>query len=149
MLDSTKETRKQLRTGAGDELADDFADFEDNLIASATIGKKRHQARRRVANGEAPIPKDASERLGRANGYYINQDYGKAIDILQETITLYPNLSQPWNTLGLIHEEMGNVTKSLEVRMVAAHMSKKDASLWKELGLKSMQVEKIRWVGWV
>lgn len=140
MLDSTKETRKRLKTGAGDEPADDFAEFEDNLIASATIGKKRHQAKRRVAKGEAKLPKDVSERLGRANGYYINHDYGQAIDLLQETITLYPDYSQPWNTLGLIHEEMGNATKALEVRMVAAHMSKNDASLWKELGLKSMQV---------
>ncbi|KAI8337021.1 hypothetical protein BC941DRAFT_513685 [Chlamydoabsidia padenii] len=144
MLDSTKETRKQLKTGAGDELADDFAEFEDNLIANATLGKKRHQARKRVGKGEAKLPKEVSERLGRANGFYINHDYGQAMEILQETITLYPDYSQPWNTLGLIHEEMGNTTKSLEVRMIAAHMSGSDASLWKELGLKSIENQALR-----
>ncbi|CAO3590753.1 unnamed protein product [Absidia cylindrospora] len=138
MLDTTKEARKQLKTGAPEEFENDFADFEDNLLATATVGKKRNKALSRVGKGEARLPKEVSQLLGRANGYYLSQDYGKTIDILQETITQYPNYHQPWNTLGLVHEEMGNKTKSLEVRMVAAHMSANDVSLWKELGLKSI-----------
>ncbi|ORZ14617.1 hypothetical protein BCR42DRAFT_329198 [Absidia repens] len=138
MLDATKETRKRLKTGAPEEFENDFADFEDNLLATATVGKKRNKALSRVGKGEARLPKEVSQLLGRANGYYLSQDYGKAIDILQETITQYPNYHQPWNTLGLVHEEMGNTSKSLEVRMVAAHMSANDVSLWKELGLKSI-----------
>ncbi|KAI8098638.1 uncharacterized protein BX664DRAFT_309690 [Halteromyces radiatus] len=139
MLDTAKDSRQRLKTGTLEEVTQDFADFEDNLLASASIGKGRHRALKKVAPGEQRLPDAVKDLLGQANSYYVDQDYGKAIDLLQETITRFPNYHQPWNTLGLIHEEIGNTTKALEVRMVAAHMSGKDASLWKELGLKSIE----------
>lgn len=137
MLDSTKEARALLKTGGLEEIGADFADFQDNLIASSGFKKKAKKGAR-ATKGEARIPEAVKELLGHANNLYINRDYGRAIDLLQETITKYPNIHQPWNTLGLVHEEMGNYEKALQVRMVAAHMSGNDANLWKELGLKSM-----------
>lgn len=140
LLDSTKKARARLKTGDLGELAKDFEEFEENLVATAGIGKRNRSARRRAPGGGVPIPLEAQDMLGKANSLYISRDYGNAIDKLQEVITKYPNIHQAWNTLGLVHEEIGNTERSLQLRMVAAHMNQKDASLWKELGIKSMQV---------
>lgn len=142
LLDSTKEARRRLRTGDLGELAKDFEEFEENLAVTAGIGKRSRGVKRRAARrgGDAHIPLEAKNMLGQANSLYISRDYGNAIDKLQEVITKWPNVHQAWNTLGLVHEEMGNTSKSLQLRMVAAHMNQKDADLWKELGIKSMQV---------
>lgn len=116
----------------------DFQDFEDNLIATSGIGKTRHGKKKRVTQGEARMPKDARAMLTRANGLYIDRQHGEAISLLQEIIRKYPFLYQAWNTLGLVHSEIGNHDKSLRFRMVAAHMSDRDPELWKELGVRSM-----------
>lgn len=141
MLDRTKERRAQLKTGDLDEITRDFEEFEDNLIATAGIGKTRHGSRRRITQGEARLSEEVKRKLGEANALYIAKDYGKAIDYLQELITEHPNVHQAWNTLGLIHDEMGNKDRSLQIRMVAAHMNQDDIALWKELGVKSMYVK--------
>ncbi|CAO3619253.1 unnamed protein product [Cunninghamella blakesleeana] len=140
MLDSTKEARLQLKTGGLEEIGADFADFQDNLIATSAFRKKSKKGAKVLKmKGETKLPEAVKDLLGKANYLYINRDYGQAIALLQETITKYPNLHQPWNTLGLVHEEMGNKEKALQVRMVAAHMSGNDAGLWKELGLRSIE----------
>ncbi|KAI9496809.1 hypothetical protein BDB00DRAFT_807244 [Zychaea mexicana] len=139
LLDSTKTKRTELKTGGLDEIARDFEEFEDNLITTTGIGKTRHGNKRRITSGEARLPPEVKEMLGQANQLYISQDFGKAIDFLQNLITKHPNVYQAWNTLGLVHEEMGHRDKSLQLRMVAAHMNQNDAILWKELGVKSIE----------
>ncbi|KAI9314188.1 hypothetical protein BX666DRAFT_1971268 [Dichotomocladium elegans] len=139
LLDSTREARSRLKTGDLDELAKDFEEFEDNLIHTVGIGKLKHGKKKRITAGESRLPPEAKEMLGKANALYISRDYGKAIDCLQEVITKFSNIHQAWNTLGLIHEEIGNTERSLQLRMVAAHMNQNDASLWKELGVKSIE----------
>ncbi|KAI8393461.1 uncharacterized protein BYT42DRAFT_551117 [Radiomyces spectabilis] len=144
LLNQTKERRLQAKSGSLKEAAEQFQNFEDELIVTSGIGKVRHRNRRSVLAGEARIPEEARTRLGEANSLYINKNFGAAIDLLQEVITEFPNVYQAWNTLGLVHEELGNTDKSLQLRMVAAHMCQDDAALWKELGLKSIENDAIQ-----
>ncbi|EFN59685.1 hypothetical protein CHLNCDRAFT_133218 [Chlorella variabilis] len=48
-------------------------------------------------------------------------------------IRLAPNLPDPYHTLGLLHEAVGDVKKSLDFYMIAAHLTPKDISLWRRL----------------
>ncbi|KAF7728472.1 transcription factor TFIIIC subunit tfc4 [Apophysomyces ossiformis] len=139
LLQRTKEARERLKTGGLEEISRDVEEFEDNLVATAGIGKSRRKGKRRVTAGESKLTEEVKNILGRANALYIAQDYGQAIDLLQTLITQHPNVYQGWNTLGLVHEEMGNTEKALQLRMVAAHMCQNDGALWKELGLKSVE----------
>ncbi|KAI9358965.1 hypothetical protein BD770DRAFT_62394 [Pilaira anomala] len=120
-------------------------EFENNLAITSGIGLKNltKAAKKRAMLGEIRLSDDIKRKLGEANGLYIARDYGAAIDILQEIIKENPNAHPAWNTLGLVHEELGNQEKSLQLRMVAAHMCN-DTSLWKELGQKSIENEAIK-----
>jgi general transcription factor 3C polypeptide 3 (transcription factor C subunit 4) len=139
LLDTSTEKRLKLKTGGKDELERDMEEFENNLALTSGIGLKKLSkgAKRKALAGELRLSDDVKRKLGEANGLYIGRDYGAAIDILQSIITDHPNAHPAWNTLGLVHEELGNKAKSLQLRMVAAHMCN-DTSLWKELGQKSM-----------
>ena len=55
-----------------------------------------------------------------------------------------PNLVDPYHTLGLIYEELGQVEKSLEFFMIAAHLTPKDNTLWKRLAFLSRDAGKPR-----
>lgn len=138
-MDNSAAKRLKLKTGGQDEMEKDMEDFESNLALTSGIGLKNLDkgARKRAMIGELRLTDEVKRKLGEANGLYIARDYGAAIDILQEVIKDNPNAHPAWNTLGLVHEELGNKAKSLQLRMVAAHMCN-DTSLWKELGQKSM-----------
>lgn len=57
--------------------------------------------------------------------------------ILTDVIKAFPNFSDPFHTLGLVHEAAGNPRKALDFFMIAAHMSPKDATQWKRLAALS------------
>lgn len=139
LLDNSTSQRSKLKTGGQDELERDMEEFENNLALTSGIGLKNlsKSAKRRALAGEVRLSDEVKRKLGEANGLYIARDYGAAIDILQGIIRDNPNAHPAWNTLGLVHQELGNKAKSLQLRMVAAHMCN-DTSLWKELGQKSM-----------
>lgn len=42
-----------------------------------------------------------------------------------EVIRLAPNLPDPYHTLGLLHEAVGNAKKALDFYMIAAHITPK------------------------
>jgi len=60
--------------------------------------------------------------------------------MLLDIIRQAPNVSDPYHTLGLIYETMNDKKKALEFFMIAAHISPKDAPLWRRLGLMSREV---------
>lgn len=128
-----------MKTGDLDEFQRDMEEFDNNLALTSGIGIHRLKAstRKKAMAGELKLPDEVKRQLGEANALYIARDYGSAIDILQEIIKDHPEAHPAWNTLGLVHEELGNKPKSLQLRMVAAHMCN-DAHLWKELAQKSM-----------
>lgn len=53
--------------------------------------------------------------------------------MLNEVIRLSPNLPDPYHTLGLIYNAIGDKKRAMDFYMLAAHLAPKDASLWKLL----------------
>ncbi len=49
----------------------------------------------------------------------------EAIALLMEVVRLSPNLPDPYHTLGLLHEAVGNAKKALDFYMIAAHITPK------------------------
>ena len=62
------------------------------------------------------------------------------MSVLTEVIKAYPNFSDPFHTLGLVHEAAGNPRKALDFFMIAAHMSPKDVGQWKRLAALSTEL---------
>lgn len=88
----------------------------------------------------APSPSsEVKAMLGEATVFYVHQDLQKAISLLTEIIRIDPNVQKAWHTLATCHDELGNVEKSLQLRIVATQLEGGRASTetWKQLGQKS------------
>ncbi len=78
--------------------------------------------------------------MGEANMLYASKDFAQAVPLLMEVVRQAPNVVDPYYTLGLIHEELGDQQKALEFFMIAAHLTPRDSSLWKRLALLSREL---------
>jgi len=114
-----------------------MADIEQEMRLGK--GKNSRSPRRSRAD---PLPSPEVKRLlGKANMLYIQREYEQAITILQEVIRIEPAIRTSWNTLGAIHEELGNYEKALQVHIVSAHLGPKSSEVWKELAVKSRDLK--------
>ncbi|GFR52663.1 hypothetical protein Agub_g15257, partial [Astrephomene gubernaculifera] len=86
------------------------------------------------------IPEEVSSKLGQANVMYAMRDYPPAIALLLEVVQTHPNVSDPYHTLGLLHEAIGQPRKALDFFMIAAHLSPRDLPLWKRLASMSTEL---------
>ncbi|XP_010252329.1 PREDICTED: general transcription factor 3C polypeptide 3 isoform X2 [Nelumbo nucifera] len=117
---------------------------EDNLGASIdeimevmTFGMRRksrkHKKRGRRKGSRNKLSPEVTRKLGDATLHYAFGRYEEAICVLKEVILLAPNLPDPYHTLGLVYNAIGDKKKALNFYMIAAHLSPKDPSLWKLL----------------
>ena len=80
------------------------------------------------------LPSHLSDIFGNANLAYTLGNYAEAVNLLNNIIKECPTSPQPWLQLAMIHDELGDPTKALQVYLVAAHLTRKDSDLWKRLG---------------
>ena len=78
--------------------------------------------------------------IGEATMRYACREFQQAIAIFLEVIRQAPGLPHPYATLGLMYEQIGEVTKATKLFMMAAHLSKKDVQQWKNLAQLSKRV---------
>jgi len=86
-----------------------------------------------------PSP-EVRNMLGSANLAYVQGKQKEAIDILNEVIRIEPATKAAWYTLSTIQEELGNMDKAIQLRIVVAHLTKSKAETWKELGTQSREL---------
>ena len=72
--------------------------------------------------------------LGEANIHFAYREFQQAVELLLEVVRLAPGMPHPYQTLGLIYEEMGRPLRALKLFMMAAHLSgRRDAQQWRQL----------------
>jgi general transcription factor 3C polypeptide 3 (transcription factor C subunit 4) len=82
-----------------------------------------------------------SDTIAQANIAYIRGNVDEAISILHKIIKAKPDNAQVWSTLGMMHEERGDLKKSLQCLMMAAHLKQKDFEQWSRLGILSKKLD--------
>lgn len=117
-----------------EELED--IDFDERT----SISKSKKRSRGRVAGGEVEPSPEVRNLLGSANLAYVQGRQKEAIDILNEIIRIEPATKAAWYTLSTIQEELGNVDKAIQLRIVVAHLTRSNSETWKELGAQSRQL---------
>lgn len=71
---------------------------------------------------------------------YVMRDFPKAVRLLSEVIRQAPTVPSSYNTIGLIFEESGDIARALQYYLIAAHLSRGDADLWRRTGYLSCQL---------
>ncbi|KAI5068021.1 hypothetical protein GOP47_0016366 [Adiantum capillus-veneris] len=142
-----KDRQQQLFGASIDEIRAAASNTENDLASLEEMwelsgfgsrsrkGKKRKRKVRRRAKGNPQITK----KLGEANLLYATSEYDKALQLLEEIVRLAPNMPEPYHTLGLVYNSMGNRKKAINFYMLAAHLKPKDVSLWKRIAAWSLE----------
>ncbi|GAX74553.1 hypothetical protein CEUSTIGMA_g2003.t1 [Chlamydomonas eustigma] len=155
---SKKDSQTSIQTSAEGKVASSGtaaafgADLEDilkdPLAAKLGFAPERRTRRRRrkrkakagVGSNKRQLPEHVSKMLGEANLMYATRRYKEAIEVLMEVIKECPNHADPFHTLGLVHEADGDIRRSLDFYMIAAHLTPKDTILWKRLASLSTEL---------
>ncbi|EPS71182.1 hypothetical protein M569_03577, partial [Genlisea aurea] len=101
--------------------------------------RNRANVRGRKRGSKNKLNPEVNKKLGNATLHYAHGRYEEAISVLKEVIRLAPNLSDPYHTLGLIYTAINDNKRALNFYMIAAHLSPKNASLWKLLVSRSIE----------
>ncbi|XP_052201303.1 uncharacterized protein LOC127807472 [Diospyros lotus] len=94
---------------------------------------RKAKKRGRHKGSKKKLSPEVTRKLGSATLHYAHGQYEEAISVLKEVVRIAPNLPDPYHTLGLIYNAIGDKKKSLNFYMLAAHLTPKDSSLWKLL----------------
>lgn len=102
---------------------------------------KKSKKKGRKKGSKNKINPEVTRKLGDATLRYAQGHFEEAVRVLYEVIRLSPNLPDPYHRLGLIYKEMGDRQRALNFYTIAAHLTPKDASLWKLLVTWSKELD--------
>ena len=74
--------------------------------------------------------------IGEGNQAYIDANIPETIRIMQEVIRIEPRAASAWSVLAQCYEDMGEPGKTLQLRIMAAHLNH-DADEWADLARQS------------
>ncbi|KAK4573981.1 hypothetical protein RGQ29_031780 [Quercus rubra] len=130
---SMKKARQEDTSGASmDEIMEAM-----NFGVRRKSRKPKKRGRRKGSKNK--LSPEITQMLGDATLHYAHGHYEEAISTLHEVIRLAPNLPDPYHTLGLVHNRLGEDKKASNFYMIAAHLTPKDSSLWRLLFTKSIE----------
>lgn len=78
--------------------------------------------------------------MGEANLRYARNEKQDAINLCMEVIRQAPNYAEPYQTLSMYYEDLGDYEKSYQLSLVAAYLSPQDADEWLRLAEVSVKV---------
>lgn len=130
-----KRLRQEESIGASFEEIQEAMNFG---VRKRKSRKTRQRGRRKGSKNK--VSSEVSRKLGDATLHYAQGLFDEAICLLHEVIRLAPNLSDPYHTLGLIYTELDDKKRAMKLYMIAAHLTPKDASLWKQLLARSIEL---------
>ena len=138
LVSSLQDTSRQtgaLRRVWDTSIEEENEQFENELRASA--GFKKRKNTRRVSR-EQNLSMEVRSLLSDANLLFVDRHLQEAIPKLEEVIRIEPTVISAWRTLGLIYEELGEEEKSIQCRIVGAHLQPGANLEWKGLAERSM-----------
>ncbi|XP_062578498.1 general transcription factor 3C polypeptide 3-like [Saccostrea cucullata] len=87
------------------------------------------------------LPAHLEGLMGEANLTYAKGDHEKAISICLDIIRMAPEAHLPFQTLGMIYEDQGDLKKSLQYSLIAAYLNPVDRDSWIRLAELSLELE--------
>ena len=79
------------------------------------------------------LPDPIKRLIGESSMCYVRKEYKKAVDYCTEVIRLAPSVPDSYQTLAMIYLDLNNRKLAEEYFMIAAHITRTDADLWRRL----------------
>ncbi|KAG2713980.1 hypothetical protein I3760_03G004500 [Carya illinoinensis] len=125
--ENSKKARQEDISGA---IVDEIMEAMNYGVRRKSRKPKKRGRRKGSKNKLSP---EITRMLGDATLHYAHGCFEEAKSVLHEVIRLAPNLPDPYHTLGLVHNALGDEKKASNFYMISAHLKPKNSSLWKRL----------------
>ncbi|XP_061082620.1 general transcription factor 3C polypeptide 3 isoform X3 [Conger conger] len=117
---------------AGDVFA---LEMELNRENKKMMRERRHRSK---------LPRALRGLMGEANIRYARGEKEDAITMCMEIIRQAPLAYEPFSTLAMIYEDLGDMEKSLQFGLIAAHLNPSDCEEWVKLADMSLEQDNIK-----
>ncbi|KAI4378286.1 hypothetical protein MLD38_015784 [Melastoma candidum] len=131
--------RSPKKARVDDNPGASFEEIMEVMNYSVRRKSRKLKKRGRKKGSKKRLSPEITQMLGNSTICYAYGQYEEAISVLNQVVKLAPNLPDPYHTLGLIYDALGNTKKAMDFYMIAAHLKSKDSSLWKLLFTLSLE----------
>ncbi|XP_078614867.1 general transcription factor 3C polypeptide 3-like isoform X2 [Branchiostoma floridae x Branchiostoma japonicum] len=114
--------------------------FSVELALEQEERKGRKRPKRRRVN---EVPKPLRGLMGEANLRFARGKYDDAIKMCMEVIRQVPHCYEPFQTAAMVYEEKGDMERSLQFALIAAHLNPQDPEEWVKLAEVSLEQNNI------
>ncbi|XP_048758832.1 general transcription factor 3C polypeptide 3-like isoform X2 [Ostrea edulis] len=104
-----------------------------------SLSPKKKTRKRKKKYNDLPIHLEGM--MGEANLKFAKGDHEEAISICMEIIRMAPEAYMPFQTLGMIYEDQGDLKKSLQYSLIAAYLNPVDRDGWIRLAELSLELQ--------
>ncbi|XP_064477009.1 general transcription factor 3C polypeptide 3-like [Ornithodoros turicata] len=141
---STEASEAPSSQKPSDESDDPLDEYLDSKSKRRSRRRRKNKKKKKCAVRRSRLPRDLQGLMGEANLRFAKGDHEDAIKMCMEVIRLVPIAPEPFQTLGMIYEEMGDSVKSLQYALIGAYLSPEDADEWARLGELSLEQGDVR-----
>lgn len=113
------------------EIGSSSSGEESDDVSMTKPSKKKRSSQKRGSRSK--LSATLRGVMGQANVCYAKGDTETAVKMCLEIIREEPKASEPFKTLASIYEEIGESEKSLQMRLIAAHLGPASKEEWLEL----------------
>ncbi|XP_066296212.1 general transcription factor 3C polypeptide 3-like [Branchiostoma lanceolatum] len=138
--DNGKETPKPAAVEPNKKGVDISEAFSLELALEQEERKGRKRPKRRRIN---EVPKPLRGLMGEANLRFARGKYDDAIKMCMEVIRQVPHCYEPFSTAAMVYEEKGDMERSLQFALIAAHLNPQDPEEWVKLAEVSLEQNNI------
>ncbi|XP_015792228.1 general transcription factor 3C polypeptide 3 [Tetranychus urticae] len=111
--------------------------FSDNQ--SKRKGRRKDTGRKGARRSK--LPRDLSGLVGEANLAFARGSHQDAIAMCSEVIRQAPTAPEPFLTLGMLYEEMGQIEKAFQYNLIAAYLCPSDGEHWIKVAYMAIEQE--------
>jgi general transcription factor 3C polypeptide 3 (transcription factor C subunit 4) len=104
---------------------------------------RRRKKKRRLKKSEkayAALPDHLNAIMMKANMLYIQGREDESIQMLKDVIKERADAHEAWLTLAMIYNSKNDVPRTIQCKMMAAHLSSSNSDLWRPLGFSSKYI---------
>ena len=143
-------------SNGSDFFEEDLLESGDALVDNYGQPKKRQKTGKRGrpkgttkvgtqfgrASSTHALPPNVSALMGQANVAYVQKQYPKAIELYLQVVQRAPSSPEPYYSLGLVYEELGDADKAASYFLIAAHLQPRaEGELWRKIAALLVQVD--------
>lgn len=116
------------------------------MAAECSRGKRKAGKYRdsgRTKGRRSKLPRDLMSLVGQANLYFAQGQHDDAIAMCSEVIRQVPTAPEPFQTLGMLYEEMGQIEKAFQYNLIAAYLCPSDGEHWTKVAEMAIDQNKL------